>query len=102
MSPNNFPDRTDADGHRLESEADMHSEDSENIHQRTARPLCLDQFLKLCSAADTGGRAKWLIQHGEVKVNGQVETRRRRKLAPGDVVELSGQRFLPDEFLLVD
>ena len=102
MSPSNIPERNDNESHDLESETDVHSEDSENLHQRSARPLCLDQFLKLCSAADTGGRAKWLIQHGEVKVNGQVETRRRRKLAPGDVVELSGQRFLLDEFLLVD
>ncbi|MFN8705573.1 MAG: RNA-binding S4 domain-containing protein [Planctomyces sp.] len=102
MSPSNIPDRNDAESHDLESETDVHSEDSENLPERSARPLCLDQFLKLCSAADTGGRAKWMIQHGEVKVNGQVETRRRRKLAAGDVVELSGQRFLPDEFLLVD
>ena len=55
-------------------------------------PLCLDQFLKLCGLVSTGGQAKLLIQGGEVKVNGQVETRRRKKLAPDDVVELGGEK----------
>ena len=50
--------------------------------------LRLDQFLKLSSATSSGGGAKFRIQNGEVKVNGEVETRRRRKLQPGDVVEL--------------
>jgi ribosome-associated protein len=59
-----------------------------------ARSLCLDQFLKLSSIAQTGGHAKVLIQGGEVKVNGEVETRRRRKLAPDDVVEVGDQTWL--------
>jgi ribosome-associated protein len=65
-----------------------------------AKPLCLDNFLKLIDQAATGGQAKVMIQSGEVKVNGQVETRRRRKLAVGDIVEIGGRRFpvtaLPD------
>lgn len=56
-------------------------------------PLRLDHFLKLVGAADTGGQAKLLIQGGEVKLNGEVETRRRKKLAVGDVIELAGRRF---------
>jgi ribosome-associated protein len=61
--------------------------------------LRLDQFLKLRGIADTGGQAKLLIQGGEVQVNGEVETRRRRKLVVGDVVEVNGTPYLPDEFL---
>ena len=61
--------------------------------------LRLDQFLKLRGIADTGGQAKLLIQSGEVQVNGEVETRRRRKLVVGDVVELEGIAYSPDEFL---
>ena len=38
--------------------------------------------------AGTGGQAKVLIQGGEVRVNGQVETKRRRQLQPGDVIEV--------------
>lgn len=52
----------------------------------------LDHFVKLVSEAGTGGQAKLLIQAGEVKVNGEVETRRRRKLTAGDVVEIAGNR----------
>lgn len=61
--------------------------------------LRLDQFLKLSGIAGTGGQAKLLIQAGEVQVNGEVETRRRRKLAVGDVVVVDGTPYLPDEFL---
>jgi len=56
----------------------------------TKEPLRLDQFLKLRALSGTGGQAKVMIQNGDVKVNGQVETRRRRKLCVGDVVEVTG------------
>jgi len=49
--------------------------------------------------AETGGHAKFLIQNGEVTVNGEIETRRRRKMVAGDVVEVGGQRLLVDESL---
>lgn len=52
----------------------------------------LDHFVKIVAEAGTGGQAKLLIQGGEVKVNGEVETHRRRKLTPGDVVEFAGKR----------
>ena len=61
--------------------------------------LRLDQFLKLRGIADTGGQAKLLIQAGDVRVNGQIETRRRRKLVAGDLVEVGDAAFSPDEFL---
>lgn len=57
-------------------------------------PLRLDHFLKLNAVSETGGQAKLLIQAGEVKVNGEVETRRRKKLQPGDVVEFEGKEYL--------
>jgi ribosome-associated protein len=43
--------------------------------------------------ADTGGQAKYLIQSGMVEVNGEVETRRRRKLVAGDLVCLDDREF---------
>ena len=46
----------------------------------------LDPFLKLAQIVDSGGQAKHLIQAGYVRVNGEVETRRGRKLHHGDVV----------------
>lgn len=51
----------------------------------------LEQFLKLAQVAATGGQAKLLIQSGKVSVNGLVETRRGRKLRPGDRVEVNGE-----------
>ncbi len=59
-----------------------------------ARKLCLDQFLKLSSIAGTGGHAKFMIQNGEVLVNGEIELRRRRKLVVGDVVDVGGEKYL--------
>lgn len=53
----------------------------------------LDQFLKRCGVA-TGGLAKLLIQSGEVLVNNEVETRRRRKLRAGDEVSLGEDVFI--------
>ena len=53
----------------------------------------LDQFLKLADIASTGGHAKYLIQEVVVKVNGEVETRRGKKLVPGDVVEVEGNQI---------
>ena len=61
-------------------------------------PLRLDQFLKMNLIAETGGQAKLLIQGGEVKLNGEIETRRRKKLAAGDQIEVFGDVFkVPDE-----
>lgn len=51
----------------------------------------LEQFLKLAQVAATGGQAKVMIQRGQVRVNGLVETRRGRKLRPGDRVEVDGE-----------
>lgn len=46
----------------------------------------LQDLMKLCDAVPSGGMAKNFIQNGEVRVNGETETRRGRKLRPGDEV----------------
>jgi len=51
----------------------------------------LDQFLKFHGLVGTGGEAKLLIQGCKVRVNGQIESRRGRKLQAGDQVELGGE-----------
>ena len=53
----------------------------------------LEQFLKFCGVADTGGTAKQMIQAGMVSVNGETETRRGRKLVPGDIVKAEGKTY---------
>jgi ribosome-associated protein len=49
----------------------------------------LGQFLKFVGAADSGADAGALIADGEVRVDGQVETRRGRQLERGAVVEVT-------------
>ena len=53
----------------------------------------LDQFLKWVGAVQTGGEAKLMIQEGEVRVNGAIETQRGRKLVSGDRVILNGKTY---------
>lgn len=53
----------------------------------------LGQALKFAGFAETGVDAKYLIQDGLVKVNGQVETQRGKKLVAGDIVEFDGQQI---------
>lgn len=50
----------------------------------------LGQVLKAVHLCDSGLDAKIVIQNGLVKVNGEVDTRRGRKIVPGDVVEYDG------------
>ncbi|WP_037369110.1 RNA-binding S4 domain-containing protein [Amycolatopsis orientalis] len=52
----------------------------------TGEPIRLGQFLKLADLADNGSHAKDLIDAEKVTVNGEIETRRGRQLADGDVV----------------
>ncbi|MFN9546292.1 MAG: RNA-binding S4 domain-containing protein [Cyanobacteriota bacterium] len=54
----------------------------------------LAQFLKLQGLVSTGGEAKILIQRGDVRVNGIIETRRARRLQPGDQVHLAGRELV--------
>ena len=55
--------------------------------------LQLDQFLKRENFVQSGGEAKILIQTGRVKLNGEVETRRKKKIQIGDLVEINGQEI---------
>ena len=58
-----------------------------------------DEFIKLGQAVKAAGRvesgveAKEVIQQGRVSVNGEVDTRRGRKLYAGDVAEYNGEQI---------
>ena len=51
----------------------------------------LHKLLKFEGLTESGGSAKQAIVNGLVSVNGAVETRKRKKINPGDRVEFSGQ-----------
>lgn len=51
----------------------------------------LGQALKAASLVQDGVEAKLVIQDGEVKVNGEVDTRRGRKLYDGDMISFDGE-----------
>lgn len=53
----------------------------------------LGQFLKLIGVVDGGGEAKALLARESVKVNGEPESRRGRKLREGDTVEAGDGRW---------
>ena len=51
----------------------------------------LYKILKFEGLVDSGGMAKQIIADGQVIVNGEVETRKRKKISAGDRIEFSGQ-----------
>lgn len=50
----------------------------------------LDQFLKWAGVLASGGEVKTLLAERRIKRNGETESARRRKLHPGDVIEIEG------------
>ncbi len=53
----------------------------------------LGQALKAAGLVDSGVEAKFMIQDGFVKVNGEVDTRRGRKLYGGEIVDYKGKQI---------
>jgi ribosome-associated protein len=52
------------------------------------KPINLTQVLKRAGIVQSGGEAKALIAEGLVRVNGEVELRKRRQMKAGDAIEL--------------
>ncbi len=59
-----------------------------------AVPIELCQFIKFGGLADSGGSAKQLVAEGSVLVNGSPESRKRRQLAAGDQVTVTGRTIV--------
>lgn len=57
----------------------------------------LDQLLKWENLVESGAMAKMVILNGDVKVNGEIETRRGKKIYPGDVVEFNGKKIVVEK-----
>lgn len=52
----------------------------------TEEPIELYKLLKFENMVNSGGEAKYVISEGQVTVNGEIETRKRKKLYSGDTV----------------
>ncbi len=56
--------------------------------------ITLGQLLKFTGMIPTGGEIKSFLMETSIKVNGEHENRRGRKLVPGDVVEVEGHEAI--------
>ena len=56
-------------------------------------PIELCKILKFESMVSSGGEAKAVITEGQVLVNGKIETRKRKKIVSGDIVEFGKEKI---------
>lgn len=59
----------------------------------TREPVELYKILKFEGIVASGGEAKAVIENGQVRVNGEVETRKRKKIVSGDIIEFMGEQI---------
>jgi ribosome-associated protein len=59
----------------------------------TQEPVELYKILKFESMVGSGGEAKFVIAEGHVLVNGEVETRKRKKIVSGDTIEFGQEKI---------
>ena len=53
----------------------------------------LDQLVKFAGFSETGGKAKILIDLGELNVNGELCIKRGKKIKPGDIIEFKNKKY---------
>lgn len=53
----------------------------------------LDQLLKLSNIASSGANAQIMITQGKVKVNGEIELQKRKKIRQGDIVQTDSEEI---------
>ena len=63
------------------------------VVQISKQPIELYKVLKMEGMAASGGEAKYFIAQGLVQVNGAVETRKRKKIVTGDVIESGSEKI---------
>lgn len=57
----------------------------------TTECITMDKLLKFSGVADTGGQAFLMVEDGIIKLNGKLVTEKRKKVFPGDVVNIDDQ-----------
>ncbi len=53
----------------------------------------LDQLVKFAGIAESGAKAKILVELGEFNVNGELCTKRGKKIKPGDIIEYKSKKY---------
>jgi ribosome-associated protein len=73
----------------------MNAKNTESMRVVTIdrEPVELCKILKFESLVSTGGEAKQVIADGLVRVNGEVETRKRKKIYSGDMIAFDGEQL---------
>ena len=56
-------------------------------------PIELYKVLKFENMVASGGEAKFVIAEGLVLVNGEIETRKRKKIVAGDIIEFNNEKM---------
>ncbi|MFK4750980.1 RNA-binding S4 domain-containing protein [Oceanobacter antarcticus] len=56
-------------------------------------PVELYKILKFENIASSGGEAKLMIENGEVLLNGELETQKRKKILNGNVIKIFGEQY---------
>jgi len=65
----------------------------QQVIEINSQPIPLCQLLKIANLVSGGGEAKIIINQGYVRVNGEVEYQKRKKIIHGDSIELNGEHF---------
>lgn len=59
----------------------------------TQEPVELYKILKFEGMVSSGAEAKLVVADGQVKVNGKIETQKRKKIVAGDIIEFAGEKI---------
>ncbi len=59
----------------------------------TSEYITLTQLLKIADYVSSGAEAKFMVKELNIKVNGELENRRGKKLYPGDVIIIEGKKI---------
>lgn len=62
----------------------------------TKEPVELFKLVKFEGLAESGGAAKQMIEQEMVFVNGEIETRKRKKIMAGDVIRIGDEEFITE------
>lgn len=63
------------------------------IVEINVEPVELCKILKFENMVESGGEAKFVISEGLVRLNGEIETRKRKKIFAGDIIEYKGEKL---------